>query len=78
MINSVAGPGLLAVQRGQESASSAANKIARAGTSGEIDTTRAITEGIVEAKQAEHLVKAGAKVVQAADEMLGSLLDERA
>jgi hypothetical protein len=78
MINSVAGTGLLAVQRGQESASSAASKIARAGTTAQDDATRAITEGIVEAKQAEHLVKAGAKVIKTADEMIGSLLDERA
>lgn len=78
MINSVTGSGLLAVQRGQDTAAAAAGKIARAGTTAEGDSTRAITEGIVEAKQAEHLVKAGAKVIQAADEMIGSLFDERA
>jgi hypothetical protein len=78
MIESVTGNGLLAVQRGQESASSAASKIARAGTTAQQDPGRLITEGVVEAKQAEHLVKAGAKVIQAADEMIGSLLDERA
>jgi flagellar hook-associated protein FlgK len=78
MIDSVTGSGLSAVYKGQETAVSAANKIARAGTTAETDSTRDITEGVVELKQAEHLVKAGAKVIQAADDMIGSLFDERA
>lgn len=78
MIDSVTGNGLLAVQRGQDIATSASSKIARAGTTAETEPTRDITEGAVELKQAEHLVKAGAKVIRAADEMIGSLFDERA
>ena len=78
MIDSVSGSGLTAVHRGQETAVSAANKIARAGTTAESNPTRDITEGAVELKQAEHLVKAGGKVIQAENDMIGSLFDERA
>lgn len=78
MVESITGSGLAAVQRGQETAVSAASKMARAGTTDQSNSTRDIIEGSVDLKQAEHLVKAGAKVIQAADDMIGSLFDDKA
>ena len=78
MIDKVTGGGLLAIRRGQETLAGAAGKIARAGTAGESDATRELTEGAVEMLQAEHLVKAGVRVLKTADEMIGSLFDDKA
>jgi hypothetical protein len=78
MIDSITDNGRLAIQRGQEAASGAAGKVARAGTTAETDPQRDLTEGAVEMLQAEHLVKAGTKVLKAADEMIGSLFDDKA
>lgn len=78
MVESITGSGLAAIQRGQETAVSAASKMARAGTTDQSNSTRDIIEGSVDLKQAEHLVKAGAKVIQAADDMIGSLFDDKA
>jgi len=78
MIDSVTANGMLAVQRGQDTAATASNRIVRAGTDRDGDGDRDITRGAVELKEAEHLVKAGAKVIKTGDQMLGSLLDEQA
>jgi flagellar hook-associated protein FlgK len=79
MVDSVTGAGLLAVQRGQETAATASNRIARAGTTDrDGDGDNDLTRGAVELMESEHLVKAGAKVIKTADQMLGSLLDEKA
>jgi flagellar hook protein FlgE len=78
MADSVTGAGLLAIQRGQHTAATASNRIARAGTTADSDPTADITRGAVELMESEHLVKAGAKVIKTADQMLGSLFDEKA
>jgi hypothetical protein len=78
MIDSISGNGLLAIQRGQQTATTAADKVARAGTTAEPDTDRALTEGSVEMLQAKQQLAAGAEVLSRADEMLGTLLDEQA
>ena len=78
MIDSVSGSGLLAIQRGQDTATRAADKIAKAGTTGETDPNADLTRGAVGLMQGEHQVEAGAKVLKAADDMIGSLFDEKA
>lgn len=79
MIDSVTGSGLAAIQRGQQQAVSAADKIAKSGTTAEPgEATDNMLEGTIELKQAEHLTKAGSKIMSAADQMLGSLLDVQA
>lgn len=77
MIDSVSANGLLAIQRGQGTATRAADRIAKAGTS-ESDPNADLTRGAVGLLQGEHQVEAGAKVLKAADEMLGSLFDDKA
>lgn len=78
MIDSVSASGLLAIQRGQDSAARAADRIAKAGTTAESDPNADLTRGAVGLMQGEHLVEAGAKVLKTADEILGTLFDEKA
>lgn len=78
MIDSISNSGLLAIQRGQDTATRAAEKIARAGTTAESDPNADLTRGAVGLTQGKHLVEAGAKVLKTADEMIGSLFDEKA
>ena len=78
MIDSISGNGLLAIQRGQDTANRAASNIARAGTTAESDPNADLTRGAVDLLQGEQLAKAGAKVLKTADEMIGSLFDDKA
>lgn len=78
-IDSLSGSALTAVQRGQQQASSAAAKIAKSGTTAPIgEAAGRLLQGTVELKQAEHLAQAGSKLLAAADQMLGSLIDVKA
>ena len=79
MVDSVTGAGLTAVQRGQNAAATATSRIAHAGTTDrDGDGDNDLARGAVELTEAKHLVMAGAKVIKAADQMLGSLLDKKA
>ncbi|MCR8922395.1 hypothetical protein NO559_06400 [Dasania sp. GY-MA-18] len=90
-MNPVLSTGLAGIQAGQNSAQSAAQKIASASVTTPTDTEAvdavneatapassgldAITEGAVELLRSEQQVQASAAVVQTADETLGTLID---
>lgn len=75
-IGSVLQTGISGIQRGIRGAADAADKIARTGVEPTDDTaTTDIADAAVNLKQNELLVKASARVVKAADDMLGSILD---
>lgn len=83
MINNTLSIGIQGVQQGMLGAENAARKIARAGTDGPAGTNdntgaNSLVEPMVELKLYQRSVEASSQVVKTADEMLGTLLDERA
>lgn len=73
---SVLHTGISGIQRGIQGASEAASAIARTGIDPTNDNvTTDIADAAVSLKQNENLVKASAKVVKAADDMIGTILD---
>ncbi len=66
--------GLSSVQSGQQRVDQAGAEIASA-RSGASD---ALADHLVDLRRGQHEVEAGAKVIQAADETLGTLIDIRA
>jgi flagellar hook protein FlgE len=68
--------GLAGVQTGQRRAEQAGSDIASA-TAGTASSD-ALTDHLVDLRRGQHEVEAGAKVIQAADETLGTLIDIRA
>jgi len=75
-IGSVLQTGINGIQRGVRSANEAASDIAKIGIEPDNDNaTTDIADAAVNLKQSEIQVKASAKVVKAADEMIGSILD---
>lgn len=73
---SVLHTGVSGIQRGIQGAAEAASSIARTGIepTGDNATTE-IADAAVSLMQNENLVKASARVVKAADDMLGTILD---
>ncbi len=61
--------GIQGIQRGMEGAARNAGRIARSGENGPP------VKEMVALKENQHLVESSAKVVRAADEMIGTLLD---
>ena len=76
-IDSSLNQALLGIQRGLESAGNHAATIASAVRLEETDTVR-LTESMVGLIQDELQVAASARVLKAADEMIGSLFDDEA
>ncbi len=75
-IGSVLQTGINGIQRGVGQANQAASDIAKTGIDKSNDNvTTDIAESAVDLKMSEIQVKASAKVVRAADEMLGTILD---
>jgi hypothetical protein len=75
-INSITGPALQGVHKGLQGMRRVASEIAstqQATQSNPTDLSRAM----VEMKQHANQTKASVKVLQAADDLLGSLIDER-
>jgi len=72
--------GLSGLTRGLENIQEIATDIAQAGTTKEenLSTTVNLTQSVVDLKQQELATLASAKVVQTADEVLGTLLDVNA
>lgn len=66
--------GLGAVQAGQRRVDQAGAGIASAGNA----SSDALADHLVDLRRGQHEVAAGAKVIQAADETLGTLIDIRA
>jgi len=67
--------GLSGISRGQESLQDIATDIAQAGLKDEQDQTTDLTQSLIDLKQQQLATLASIKVVDAADEVLGSLLD---
>ena len=86
MISNTLGIGLQGVQRGMSGIEDAARRIARAGVEGAQGTggpgassgSGDILEPLVNLQLYKRSVEASGQVVKTADEMLGTLLDERA
>ena len=74
---SVLHTGVGGIQRGLRGAAEAADNIAKAGTdTGTGDNAiRDLTDSSVSLMQNDNLVKASAKVVKTADDMIGTILD---
>ena len=78
--NSMMSAGLSAFQSGQQRVEQAASAIASANGSLP-DNSQAvadITEQMIQLKVGEHSAKVGARVIQSADEVLGTLIDTQA
>lgn len=72
--------GLIGIQKGMQGMQKAAGEIASAKhfnlqNPEESASGKTLVESIVEMKASSHQVQASAKVVKAADEMIGSILD---
>jgi len=67
--------GLSGISRGQESLQDIASDIAHAGLKDGQNQTRDLTQSLIDLQQQELATLASIKVVEAADEVLGSLLD---
>ena len=67
--------GISGIQRGLDDARQAAHEIA---TAVDNEDPTEVVQPLVDLKEAELQVKTNAEVVQAADEMVGTLLDEMA
>ena len=74
-INSVLQSGLHGIQAGLNGLQKSAQTIATATTDTGPATTKDMAEAVVELRLYEQGVKGSARVVKAADEMMGSLLD---
>lgn len=66
--------GLSSVQTGQRRVDQAGAEIA----SGSNASSDALADHLIDLRRGQHEVEAGAKVIQAADETLGTLIDIRA
>ncbi len=73
-IDSVSAAGLLGVQRGMQGAASSASAIANANQASSTDM-RSMTEALVTLKQHEQQVAASTKTIEAANEMIGTIID---
>lgn len=68
--------GLASVQTGQRRVDQAGSDIASTGA--RTASSDALSDHLLDLRRGQHEVEAGAKVIQAADETLGTLLDIRA
>ncbi len=86
MVSNILNTGLQGIRQGVQGAEKAASQIARAGQSGGGEEATAqsgdlytdLAEPLVDLKLYETSVKASAKVVKVADEVIGTLLDIKA
>ncbi|MFI8689216.1 hypothetical protein ACIGHJ_06315 [Stutzerimonas kunmingensis] len=78
--NNLLGAGLSAFQGGQQRVEQAASSIASANAPvlGNSQAVTEITEQLIQLKVGEHSAKAGARMIQSADEVLGTLIDTQA
>lgn len=77
-LSSVQQTGLEGIQRGLQGVEKSANEIVKAGKIDDAAGSASFVEPIVDLKLYERSVEASAKVVQVADEVLGTLLDTMA
>lgn len=67
--------GSYAISQGTSQAQRAAQDVVDATTGRPVEGVGDLSKPMTDLKQAEHLVKAGSKVIQAADTQTGTLLD---
>jgi flagellar hook-associated protein FlgK len=83
-VGSVVNQGLIGMQKSQASMAQSAQQIAQAGTTQRADSPQAssqsqdLSEALVNLKAQSQVFDSSAKVVKAADETIGTLLDVRA
>jgi hypothetical protein len=75
-INSITGPALQGVHKGLQGMRRVASEIASAQQTTKSNPTD-LSRAMVEMKQHTNQTKASVKVLQAADDLLGNLIDER-
>jgi hypothetical protein len=75
-INSIMGPAVQGIQKGFQGLRRVASEIATSQQSPETKPTD-LSRAMVEMKQHANQAKASARVLKAADELLGTLIDER-
>jgi len=78
--NSLMGAGLSAFQNGQQRVEQAATSIASASApaQGNSQAVAELTEELIQLKVGEHTAKLGTRMIQSADEVLGTLIDTKA
>jgi flagellar hook protein FlgE len=77
-INSITGSATLGIQRGMQGLRRVASEIASSQQTTQQSKPTDLSRAMVEMKVHAHQAKASAKTLKAADELLGTLLDERA
>ena len=78
MSDAILHAGIQGVQGGLDQFGRAAGQIASSVTGNTSSGNKSLVDSIVEVKQAQHVIEASAKVISAADSVIGSLLDELA
>ena len=67
--------GLAGIQRGQQQVAQAAQDVVSATTDRPVEQTTDLAKPLLEQEEGRRQVEASAKVVQAADRMIGSIID---
>ncbi len=67
--------GLAGIQKGQEQINQGAQEVASANTQRPVQASQDIAKSLMEEKQGQRQVEASAKVVEAANQTIGSLVD---
>jgi hypothetical protein len=67
--------GLAGIQKGQEQVTQGAQKVASANTQRPVEPNQDIAKSLMEEKQGQRQVEASAKVVDTANQTIGSLVD---
>ncbi|MGR6872760.1 hypothetical protein ACU6U9_15150 [Pseudomonas sp. HK3] len=67
--------GLAGIQKGEQQLTQAAQQVASASTTRPVSPNQDVAKALIEEKESQRQVEASAKVVQAADQTLGSLVD---
>ena len=78
MVESITGNALQGIQRAQNGMQRSASNIARANQNIQRENTKDLTRSLVELNQYKNAGIASMKVLKAADEILGSILDVKA
>lgn len=74
-LSSIQQTGLEGIQRGLQGVEKSANEIVKAGVTNNTAGVASFVEPVADLKLYERSIEASAKVVQVADEVLGTLLD---
>ncbi|MFY0641032.1 MAG: hypothetical protein JXR16_08300 [Bermanella sp.] len=67
--------GLAGIQKGEQQVTQAAQQVASASTERPVSPNQDVAKALLEEKEGQRQVEASAKVVQAADQTIGSLVD---